>query len=255
VARSVVRPANRHPGHSTAVGGVVDYRLDKIDRLGLIRGHWLDCGCAEGDYTVALVRRGASSAVGTDIAPARIEAARERWADVPAVSFAVAAAGEMPFADASFDAILLNEVLEHVEDERRTLRELHRLLVPGGHLVVFSPNRWFPFEGHGLLGPVRMGFPVPLVPWLPQRLFARWLQARNYWPYELRRLVKQAGFEIDVADFALPLLEQYEWLPPPLLRLYKRNFELLDRHRLIRRFGVSTFLVCRRAIHSPSGPS
>jgi SAM-dependent methyltransferase len=223
---------------------VVDYRLGKLDRLGLIRGTtWLDCGCAEGDYAAALIRRGASQVVGTDIIPQRIESARTRWADVPAVSFTVAPSEQMPFPDEAFDRILLNEVLEHVEDEERTLHEMHRLLVVKGYLVVFSPNRWFPFEGHGLLGPVRMPFPVPLVPWFPQRLFARWLQARNYWPHELRNLVIGAGFKVHAVDFALPLFDHFRWMPPFLLRAYERNFELFDHNRMLRRFGVSTLII------------
>ena len=241
-----MRPENRHPGHSTATGGVVDYRLGKLDRLGLINGAWLDCGCADGGYAAALVRRGATSVVGIDVIPERIECASARWAAVKELSFAVASADRMPFADASFDRILLNEVLEHVEDEVGALREMRRVLIPSGYLVVFSPNRWFPFEGHGLLGPIRMPFPVPLVPWLPQRPLARWLQARNYWPHELRGLVARAGFRVVAVDFALPLFERVQWLPAAIHRFYRRNFALFERYKLVRRFGVSTLVVGQR---------
>jgi SAM-dependent methyltransferase len=246
ISKPAVRPQKRHPGHSTAYGGVVEYRLAKIDRLGLTAGRWLDCGCAEGDYAVALSGRGASSVVGVDLIPERIERARERWAAAGDVTFSVAAAEQIPYADGYFDRVLLNEVLEHVEDERLVLREMWRVLASGGHLVVFSPNRWFPFEGHGLQGPVRMAFPVPLVPWLPQRFFARWLQATNYWPHELRNIVRAAGFEIVTVDFALPLFEEYKWLPRRMLRAYKQSLDVLDRHPIIRRFGVSTMIVGRK---------
>src|ERR687887_2952179 len=172
-----------HPGDSTAFGNTVEYRLEKVERVLPIKGRWLDCGCANGDYTVELIRRGARGAVGTDVSATRVDGARTRWADMTAVSFIVAAAEEMPFADESFDGVLLNEVLEHVRDERQTLRELHRLLAPGGYLFVFSPNRWFPFEGHGaVIGRLRLPFPVPLLPWLPVRVTEPFLQARNWWP-------------------------------------------------------------------------
>jgi SAM-dependent methyltransferase len=239
----VVRVENIRPGHSTAYGRSVEYRLGKLTRLGLIRGAWLDCGCADGQYTLGLIRHGASSAIGTDINEDAVRNARRLCAEEPHLSFAVAAAEAMPFAGARFDGILLNEVLEHVNDERRMLAEMHRLLRAGGHLVVFSPNRWFPFEGHGLVGPVRMPFPVPLVPWLPSALTGRWMQARNYWPHQLRRLVAAAGFRVVYLGFAWPLFGQYRWLPDSLIRVYGRVLPLLEQLPVVRRFGVSTLIV------------
>lgn len=239
----VVRPENIRPGHSTAYGRSVEYRLGKLARLGLIRGAWLDCGCAEGQYTLGLLRQGASEAIGTDINEDAVKNSRRLYAREPHLSFAVAAAEAMPFDEGCFDGILLNEVLEHVDDERRTLVEMHRLLRPGGHLVVYSPNRWFPFEGHGLTGPVRMPFPVPLVPWLPAALTGRWMQARNYWPGELQKLVAAAGFNIVHVAFAWPLFSQYRWLPDSLIRAYGKVLPFLERLPVVRRFGVSTLIV------------
>jgi ubiquinone/menaquinone biosynthesis C-methylase UbiE len=234
-------------GDSTAFGGAVDYRLGKVERLTRIGGRWLDCGCAKGDYTVGLIRHGASETVGTDVSRTEIVAARERWKEHGATSFVVAAAEEMPFPNESFDGILLNEVLEHVADEDRALQELRRLLVPGGHLLVFSPNRWFPFEGHGaVIGRIRLPFPVPLLPWLPARLTRRWRLARNYWPGELRDLVRSAGFDVVAVDSALPLFARYHWLPERIARLYERHFASIEQQRLVRRFGVSTIIAAQR---------
>lgn len=46
---------------------------------------------------------------------------------------------ELPFADASFDFLLCNHVLEHVDDDRRALREFHRVLAPGGWAILMCP--------------------------------------------------------------------------------------------------------------------
>jgi ubiquinone/menaquinone biosynthesis C-methylase UbiE len=249
------------PGDSTAFGGMLDYRLDKVAGLRRIEGRWLDCGCAEGDYTAELIRRGAGEAVGTDVLAPRVEEARTRWSDVAALSFVVAPAEEMPFADESFDAVLLNEVLEHVEDERRTLREIQRVLVPGGYLFLLSPNRWFPFEGHGaVVGGFVLNFPIPLLPWLPSSLTEPVMRARNWWPGELRSLVEEAGFEVATVDFVLPQFGRYAWLPPFLLRLYEKHSASLEQRRWIRRFGVSTLVAAHKPgpatpVHGPSSPT
>jgi SAM-dependent methyltransferase len=184
---------------------------------------------------------------GIDIEPDRVEAAARRWAHEPRLAFRAAEAEALPFGDATFDGVLLNEVLEHVRDQRAALREVRRVLVDGGNLVVFSPNRWFPFEGHGaILGPLRVGKPVPLLPWLPQRLTARTMSARNYWPHQLALIVASAGLEVEVIDFALPLFTKYPWMPRGAITWYTRAFSRLDRIRLVRRFGVSTFVLASK---------
>jgi ubiquinone/menaquinone biosynthesis C-methylase UbiE len=234
-------------GCSTAEAGVVDYRLGRISSYVPIAGRWLDCGCAEGEYSVALRAAGADHVVGTDIEPSRIAEAAERWAGSAGVEFVVAEAEDLPLPDDSFDAVLLNEVLEHVADQHRTLSELRRLLVPGGKLVVFSPNRWFPFEGHGaIIGPLKLWFPIPLHPWLPQRLTARTMTARNYWPRQLAAIVREAGFDVLQVDYALPLFTKYEWLPRRVRTWYSDALPRLDRIRWVRKFGVSTIVVARK---------
>ena len=60
-------------------------------------------------------------------------------------------AGEaLPFTDENFNLVLSHEVLEHVADDRRCLEEIVRVLKPGGRLVLFVPNRGYPFETHGI---------------------------------------------------------------------------------------------------------
>lgn len=87
-------------------------------------------------------------------------------------SLIINAAGEaLPFPSESFDLILSHEVLEHVQDDRAAVREMVRTLRPGGRMVVFVPNRGYPFETHGIYwrGNYRFGN-IPLVNYLPRRL-------------------------------------------------------------------------------------
>ncbi len=243
-------PGHPHPGASTAFPGNVRYRLSKIKAMGILKGVWLDCGCADGGYTEALVRWGVERAIGVDPDPERISMAMSKRSSDRTEYFCSSAT--LPFPDMSFDGVLLNEVLEHVEDETATLGEIKRVLRPGGHLVVMSPNRWFPFEGHGMhLFGRELGFPIPLLPWLPKSLSMPLMEARNYWPGELRDLVAAAGLDIISVDYVLPVLEAYPWLPSAAIRLYSRSIPAIEKTPL-RRFGVSTLI--RAVRRGPARP-
>ena len=234
-------------GDSTAEEGVVAYRLGRIAEHVTIQGRWLDCGCADGYYAAGLLEAGASEVVGSDIAADRVDEAARLWKAEPRLSFVATDPYTLPFPDDSFDAVLLNEVMEHVADQDASLSEVRRILRDDGVLVIFSPNRWFPFEGHGVrIGRLRIGMPTPLVPWLPSRVTASWLNARNYWPHQLAGVVRRNGLHVDVVDFALPLFTKYQWMPERLADAYRDALPRLGRWRAVRRFGVSTMIVARR---------
>ncbi|MEH6719132.1 MAG: class I SAM-dependent methyltransferase [Aurantimonas endophytica] len=248
-------PRYPHPGGSTAMEVNLNYRLGKLKKMGLLRGVWLDCGCADGGYTEALVAWGAARAIGVDPEQSRIDQANLRKQENEATSGRRPGLTEyhcstdnFPLSDASVDAALMNEVLEHVSDETATLREIRRVLRPGGHIVVISPNRWFPFEGHGMQFLGRdFGFPVPVLPWLPSAWSSRVMAARNYWPHELRDVVAAAGFEIELVDYVLPVFEYYRWLPKSAISAYRRMMPLIEKTPL-RKFGVSTLVLARRPL-------
>lgn len=232
------------PGHSTATPLNLRYRIGKLQQHGLMRGRWLDLGCADGAYTAGLLDFGAMSAVGVDVEADRIAAAKRRWVGRSDLEFHHLSNRALPFPDNSFDGVLMNEVLEHVYDEHEALRAAYRVLKPGGTIVVISPNRYFPFEGHGgHIGSLELNFPVPFVPWLPSKIGQKMMRARNYWPYEFRILLTKAGFKVAEVDFIWPVLEIYKWLPAPLIRGYQKLMPLLGRVPGLRRFGVSAMTI------------
>jgi 2-polyprenyl-3-methyl-5-hydroxy-6-metoxy-1,4-benzoquinol methylase len=97
----------------------------------------LDLGCGQGDLTAVLAGAGARP-LGVDVAEAALRRARRRH---PRLSFERAPVeGPLPLADGAFDVVWASEVIEHVADTARWLSEVRRVLVPGGRLLLTTPN-------------------------------------------------------------------------------------------------------------------
>jgi pimeloyl-ACP methyl ester carboxylesterase/SAM-dependent methyltransferase len=109
-----------------------------LDRLG--RGmRVLDCGCGPGTLTLDLAAAVAPGLViGVDVEPGQIARARRlaETRQVTNVQFQVANVYASPFADASFDAAFLHTLLMHLPDPVPALREVYRVLAPGGIIGV-----------------------------------------------------------------------------------------------------------------------
>ena len=109
-----------------------------------IHGLVLENGCGVGMYVEKLTSLG-SRVVGLEYDLERAIEARVKSDEI------INAAGEfIPLPSLTFDLILSHEVIEHVQDDRAAIREMLRLLKPGGRAVIFCPNRGYPFETHGI---------------------------------------------------------------------------------------------------------
>ncbi|MEX1133748.1 MAG: methyltransferase domain-containing protein [Acidimicrobiia bacterium] len=103
----------------------------------------LDIGTSQGIAAILLGREG-FHVVGVDVQEDRIEYAlcdleSESLATRDRVQFEVADAGDLPFGDATFDSVLLGEVIEHLLVPKRVLAEASRVLKPGGRIVITTP--------------------------------------------------------------------------------------------------------------------
>jgi SAM-dependent methyltransferase len=119
-----------------------------LSLLGDVAGlRLLDAGCGAGAHAALLVERGAT-VTGVDQSPAMIDIASGRLSGN--ARFLRADLGEpLPFEDGSFDAVLASLVMHYLRDWGPTLRELHRVLVRDGRLVVSTHH---PFMDHQLAG-------------------------------------------------------------------------------------------------------
>ena len=113
----------------------------------------LDVGCGPGTITIDLAARVAPgdvtgiAAAGSPLEAARVDAAA---ADVGNVTFQVADAMALPFADASFDVVHAHQVLQHVPDPVGMLREMRRVCRPGGLIAArdsdYAAMTWHPAD-------------------------------------------------------------------------------------------------------------
>ena len=107
----------------------------------------LDVGCGDAGALIAFAENGASCA-GIETFETSLERGRLRAADHGVEVDLKKGAGEaIPFPDSSFDLVMLDNVLEHVNDRPLTLRELRRVLKPGGILYMVTPK---PFSLYSL---------------------------------------------------------------------------------------------------------
>ena len=101
----------------------------------------LDVGCGGGFTCEFLARRGAG-VTGVDQSAACVEAAgRHAAAADLTIEYQQAQAERLPFEDATFDAVVCVDVLEHVEDLQQTIAEISRVLRPGGWFCFDTINR------------------------------------------------------------------------------------------------------------------
>jgi SAM-dependent methyltransferase len=155
------------------------------------------------------------------------------------------AVGEaLPFADVAFDVVFSHEVLEHVRDDRRCAREMVRVVRPGGRVVVFVPNRLYPFETHGIYwrGKYRFGNKA-LVNWLPDILRRRLApHVRAYTASGLRRLFEGLPVRVVVHTQVFPGYDNVVARTPRLGRWLRAISYAMERTPL-RVFGLSHLLV------------
>jgi SAM-dependent methyltransferase len=107
----------------------------------------LDAGCGAGAHAAALTERGAT-VTGIDLSAGLLEIARQRLG--VDVSLIEADLGKpLPLASGSFDLVLASLVMHYLEDWGPTLVEFHRVLRPGGRLVISTHH---PFMDHQISG-------------------------------------------------------------------------------------------------------
>jgi demethylmenaquinone methyltransferase / 2-methoxy-6-polyprenyl-1,4-benzoquinol methylase len=147
------------PRHYDRMGALLSFGQDPRWRRGLVRAvdpqpgeRLLDVATGTGMVAAALVRRSGCEVVALDQSEAMLAAARARISADPQLAarirFLVGEAERLPFADAEFDAVTFTYLLRYVDDRAATMRELVRVVKPGGRIgmVEFGVPRAAPLR-------------------------------------------------------------------------------------------------------------
>jgi SAM-dependent methyltransferase len=158
----------------------------------------LDLGCGDGSFMSLLSDQ--PVAAGIDISEKALEKARRSgvYKEVR-----LAGAGDLPFADASFETVFSNCVLEHIAGIDEALAEVRRVLRPGGGLVFTVPSQYFDeflffyrfFKKIGLSGRAKR---------YPVKLDKRINQIHKERPQWWREKLSRAGLTMSACHYYLP---------------------------------------------------
>lgn len=107
----------------------------------------LDLGCADGSISIGYLDYGAKHIIGVDIDPVAIAKAQEKYTTDKS-EFHLSSVESIPLEDNSVDTILCYDVFEHVEKPETILKEVRRVLKPGGQMLVATWGWKHPFAPH-----------------------------------------------------------------------------------------------------------
>jgi len=240
-------------GNDTGAALNVSRRIGLVNKYINLDGKYiLDCGCGSGDYVVEFLKY-SSNVFGIEYNGDKVRAFKSLNIYPDKVTFGNVE--HLNFENDKFDMVFVNEVLEHVSNERMALEEIRRVLKPYGIMMLFSPNRFYPFETHGIkIRKNNFVLPhlVPFIPYIPLTLGNRIFVygARNYFPWELRIKIEDSGFKIMAHTFIWQTFENLSRKSPwmlimlgPLLR--KISF-VLEKIPGLNIFGVSQVIIAKK---------
>jgi len=212
-------------------------------------GPTLEVGCGTGGLLVAAAKRG-WQVEGVDIASRWLVVARRRLDDHGlTVPLTAASADRLPWPDGAFGTVLADSLIEHCDDPLPALREWHRVLRPGGRLILWSPNRFSvavdPHVRLWGLGFLPRSWAIVYArlrrggAWLPRTISAR----------RIKDLARSAGFK-DVSVEPLTISREWAATRPARERRVIAVSEPLHRfaatRAILRTFGPIWALEARR---------
>jgi ubiquinone/menaquinone biosynthesis C-methylase UbiE len=169
-----------------------DYVVNHLESIDTEGKTLVDLGCGDGQWSVEISHRYNLKLVGIDYNSLRLE---RYIKNVPRAEARFGSCLEIPFADDSADIVMFHQVLEHIPKPEAALREIHRILRPGGWLILSVPN-----EGTWLKQKVQYKFIEP-------NALATSDHVNFYTRSSLRSVLETNGFfvtQLDALGFYFP---------------------------------------------------
>lgn len=192
-------------------------QIIKLLRGALPAGKVLDAGCGNGNLAIKIAKRG-YQVVGVELSPGLVKATKERAEELglgDKITVFQGSLTNLQFPQESFDAITCSEVLEHIKDHERVVKNFRRVLKPGGACIITVP--------------------------INKRLWSiedEWVgHYRRYSKKELVGLFKKNGFvakRVRYIGFPLTLLYyKFAYIPLLRLKLSRKSVDKAAKHPLI----------------------
>ena len=219
-------------------------RLNLILKNVSLKGRLLDVGCGNGAQTIEFSKF-VDLCVGIDIEDERLRFFRRMCKKLNIYNCRIVKkdATNFGFSDETFDVITCIEVLEHISNQEKALREMYRVLKKGGILILSVPNKWWIFETHGAALPILPWNRVPFFSYLPKRIHDKYAYARIYTKKEIVTLVEKAGFKIINVEYLMPPLDKVK---NRILRHLGRKVLFKLEKTPVKVMGVSIFVFAKK---------
>lgn len=203
----------------------------------------LDCACGRGFYLNMFRYVSGCKLVGLELEWPVIEKAKRNVGHLPDVLLTNANIYQLPYPDGTFDGVILSEILEHVDRDVDGLKEVYRVLKPGGVAAITVPNANYPFWWDPINKSLETAFNTHIGQGPLAGIWAN--HVRLYTPDQLRGAVISAGFVVEeeraFTHYSFPFIHNLVYgLGKPLLEagaLPKSMAEAADRTAFDRNDG------------------
>lgn len=185
----------------------------------------LDLGCGEGRHVISAYLEQDVTAIGVDLSLADLRTTQEKFQpfnqpDNSQRSFglSVANALELPFADNTFDKVICSEVLEHIPDYKGALKEIERVLKPGGLFCASVPRAW-----------------PEKICWYYSKAYHQ-VEGGHLRIFEARKLkaqIEALGFKVFHKHWAHALHSPFWWLKCMFWKTQDKNWLIKQYHRFL----------------------
>jgi ubiquinone/menaquinone biosynthesis C-methylase UbiE len=180
----------------------------------------LDCACGRGFYLNMYRYVSRCELVGLELDAEIIRKAQRNVGHLPGITLTRGNIYALPFPDDYFDGVLLSEILEHIDDDVAGLREVRRVLKPGGVVAITVPNANYPFWWDPINKTLETVFHTKIRRGPLAGIWAN--HERLYEREQLRVVVEAAGFEVEAerafTHYSFPFIHNIVYgLGKPLL--------------------------------------